>query len=212
MSDVSDVSDVFELGTEAGDFLVDAALDAGYELGVFDAVAGGSRTFDELAAGLASRRLRALVDVLALVGALVREGDRFARGHVPPRKDAAHRDATTTNPAGVTGDGLALAVRAGAELRDVEFVQFHPTVLLRDSARGQCPLITEALRGAGAVVVDAAACRSSPAATRSATSPPGMLWRRPCSSGWNRETARATICGWTPPRWAAPCWNGISLP
>ena len=64
--------------------------------------------------------------------------------------------ATTTNPAGVTGDGLALAARAGAELRDVEFVQFHPTVLWQDAAIGQCPLITEALRGAGAVLVDTA--------------------------------------------------------
>ena len=64
--------------------------------------------------------------------------------------------ATTTNPAGLTGDGLALAARAGAELRDVEFVQFHPTVLWQEASRGQCPLITEALRGAGAVLVDAA--------------------------------------------------------
>jgi L-aspartate oxidase len=63
--------------------------------------------------------------------------------------------ATTTSPGGLTGDGLALAARAGAELRDVEFVQFHPTVLWQPSARGQCPLITEALRGAGAVLVDA---------------------------------------------------------
>jgi L-aspartate oxidase len=62
---------------------------------------------------------------------------------------------TTTNPAGLTGDGLALAARAGAELRDVEFVQFHPTVLWQEASRGQCPLITEALRGAGAVLVDA---------------------------------------------------------
>ncbi len=64
--------------------------------------------------------------------------------------------ATTTNPAGLTGDGLALAARAGAELRDVEFVQFHPTVLWQEAARGQCPLITEALRGAGALLVDVA--------------------------------------------------------
>jgi len=63
--------------------------------------------------------------------------------------------ATTTNPAGLTGDGLALAARAGAELQDVEFVQFHPTVLWSETARGQCPLITEALRGAGAILVDA---------------------------------------------------------
>jgi L-aspartate oxidase len=64
--------------------------------------------------------------------------------------------ATTTNPAGVTGDGLALAARAGALLRDVEFVQFHPTVLWQEASSGQCPLITEALRGAGAVLVDVA--------------------------------------------------------
>jgi L-aspartate oxidase len=67
--------------------------------------------------------------------------------------------ATTTNPAGLTGDGLALAARAGAELRDLEFVQFHPTVLWQEDARGQRPLITEALRGAGAVLVDAAGAR-----------------------------------------------------
>ncbi len=62
--------------------------------------------------------------------------------------------ATTTNPAGVTGDGLALAARAGAVVRDVEFVQFHPTVLWSGDASGQSPLVTEALRGAGAVIVD----------------------------------------------------------
>lgn len=64
--------------------------------------------------------------------------------------------ATTTSPAAVTGDGLALAARAGAELCDVEFVQFHPTVLWQAGARGQRSLITEALRGAGAVLLDAA--------------------------------------------------------
>jgi L-aspartate oxidase len=64
--------------------------------------------------------------------------------------------ATTTDPPGLTGDGLALAARAGADVRDVEFVQFHPTVLWQPAARGQLPLITEALRGAGAVLVDAA--------------------------------------------------------
>jgi L-aspartate oxidase len=61
---------------------------------------------------------------------------------------------TTTNPAGATGDGIAIAARAGAVIRDLEFVQFHPTVLWLQGASGQCPLITEALRGAGAVLRD----------------------------------------------------------
>lgn len=62
--------------------------------------------------------------------------------------------ASSTNPADITGDGLALAARAGAELTNVEFVQFHPTVLFVAGTRGQSPLITEALRGAGGVIVD----------------------------------------------------------
>lgn len=62
--------------------------------------------------------------------------------------------ATTTNPAGATGDGLALALRAGAEACDLEFVQFHPTVLWQATGHGQQPLVTEALRGAGAVLID----------------------------------------------------------
>jgi L-aspartate oxidase len=62
--------------------------------------------------------------------------------------------ATTTNPAGATGDGLALAARAGVTLAGLEFMQFHPTVMWQPGGTGQRPLITEALRGAGAVLVD----------------------------------------------------------
>jgi L-aspartate oxidase len=61
----------------------------------------------------------------------------------------------TTNPAVSTGDGMALALRAGAVLRDLEFVQFHPTVMyLGPGSRGQQPLISEAVRGEGAFLVD----------------------------------------------------------
>ena len=63
--------------------------------------------------------------------------------------------AQTTNPAVATGDGTALALRAGATLRDLEFVQFHPTVMyLGADSLGQQPLISEAVRGEGAVLVD----------------------------------------------------------
>ncbi|MFB8401732.1 L-aspartate oxidase [Streptomyces sp. NPDC055912] len=62
----------------------------------------------------------------------------------------------TTNPAVSTGDGVALALRAGAEVSDLEFVQFHPTVLfLGAGSEGQQPLVSEAVRGEGAHLVDA---------------------------------------------------------
>lgn len=60
----------------------------------------------------------------------------------------------TTNPAGSVGHGLALAARAGAQLRDLEMVQFHPTAL--DVGRDPLPLVSEAVRGVGARLVNAA--------------------------------------------------------
>lgn len=58
----------------------------------------------------------------------------------------------TTNPQGSFGHGLALAARAGAELTDIEFIQFHPTAL--DVPSRPMHLISEAVRGEGAVLID----------------------------------------------------------
>src|SRR5688500_873363 len=61
--------------------------------------------------------------------------------------------AITTNPKVATADGWALAHRAGAQLRDLEFLQFHPTALKLPGIN-PAPLISEAVRGAGAVLID----------------------------------------------------------
>jgi L-aspartate oxidase len=68
--------------------------------------------------------------------------------------------AATTNPTVSTGDGVALALRAGAAVTDIEFVQFHPTALAlsgqpANAGGGQLRLVSEALRGEGAHLIDA---------------------------------------------------------
>lgn len=60
--------------------------------------------------------------------------------------------ASTTNPISAVGSGLALAARAGAALRDMEFVQFHPTAIA--AGADPMPLATEALRGEGAILLN----------------------------------------------------------
>lgn len=69
---------------------------------------------------------------------------------------------STTNPDTATGDGVALALRAGAAAADLEFVQFHPTVLYTGPTTGRRPLVTEAVRGEGAVLLDRAGRRFMP--------------------------------------------------
>lgn len=63
----------------------------------------------------------------------------------------------TTNPSGATGDGIALALRAGIPVADLELVQFHPTALAIDAVPR--PLLSEALRGEGALLLDRAGRR-----------------------------------------------------
>ncbi|SFK89213.1 L-aspartate oxidase [Methylorubrum salsuginis] len=106
--------------------------------------------------------------VVATLHDLIRDAEGAVRGVVCARDGAAFRlparavvlatgglgglYASTTNPRGATGRGLLAASRAGAALRDLEFVQFHPTAIA--SGRDPMPLATEALRGEGAALID----------------------------------------------------------
>ena len=84
------------------------------------------------------------------VGVLTPDGPIVARSIVLAMGGAAALWARTTNPEGQIGDAIAIGVRAGATVADLEFMQFHPTVLA-----GSRLLLTEALRGEGATLLDA---------------------------------------------------------
>ncbi|NVN35817.1 L-aspartate oxidase [Komagataeibacter swingsii] len=84
--------------------------------------------------------------------------------------------ADTTNPAGATGSGLAMAARAGAVLGNMEFVQFHPTALSAGPEGQRLCLVSEAVRGEGAILIDETGARfTDELATRDSVS--RAVWR-----------------------------------
>ncbi len=87
-----------------------------------------------------------------------------ARAVIMATGGIGHLYAVTTNPRGANGEALAMAARAGAQIADAEFVQFHPTALTGPFTHGSdpAPLATEALRGEGAQLVNAHGHRFMP--------------------------------------------------
>ncbi|MBK6780362.1 MAG: FAD-dependent oxidoreductase [Gemmatimonadetes bacterium] len=133
--------------------------------------AGGDRTGAAIVAFLTQiLRRHPLVEILRYteVAALGHDGSRLtgvialrngqpvellARDVVLATGGVGQLYGVTTNPLVASGDGWALAWRVGAELRDIEFLQFHPTALKLPGVN-PAPLITEAVRGAGGILVD----------------------------------------------------------
>jgi L-aspartate oxidase len=120
------------------------------------------RALDRAAAQLDIRRNHVALQLLhtddAVTGVLVLNEDGLGIVHAPSVVLATgglgHLYTATTNPEGSTGDGVALAMWAGVAVSDLEFIQFHPTMLFDGDAGGRRPLITEAVRGEGAILID----------------------------------------------------------
>ncbi|MBY0442508.1 MAG: L-aspartate oxidase [Mycobacteriaceae bacterium] len=125
------------------------------------------RALDHAAAGLDIRGQHSAVQVLqhdgAVTGLLVVNPDGLGIVHAPSvilaTGGLGQLYSVTTNPEGCTGDGIALALWAGVAVSDLEFIQFHPTMLFAAGPGGDAgprrPLVTEAVRGEGAILVDA---------------------------------------------------------
>jgi L-aspartate oxidase len=118
----------------------------------------GHTAVDLLTPAHHGRDRRAIYDPLSCVGAYVLDQASgeikrcFARATVLATGGLGQIFLRTTNPVGSRGDGLAMAYRAGARVINTEYVQFHPTAFYHRNA--PCFLITEAVRGAGARLVD----------------------------------------------------------
>ncbi len=107
---------------------------------------------------MAGRVVEVLTASRHVVGALVLSDRGYGVVHAPAVLLATgglgQLFSCSTNPAGATADGIALGLDAGADTADLEFVQFHPTVLFAAGSTGRRPLVSEAVRGEGAVLVD----------------------------------------------------------
>ncbi len=120
------------------------------------------RVLDHAAAALDIRTNHAALHLLhdgdAVTGVLVASPDGVGIVHaasvILATGGLGHLYGATTNPDGSTGDGIALALWAGVAVSDIEFIQFHPTMLFKGHRGGRRPLVTEAIRGEGAVLVD----------------------------------------------------------
>ncbi|MDD4865944.1 MAG: L-aspartate oxidase [Mycobacterium sp.] len=120
------------------------------------------RALDDAARALDVRSrhvaLRVLHDGTAVTGVLVGNSDGLGIISAPSVILASgglgHLYSATTNPDGATGDGIALALWAGVAVSDLEFIQFHPTMLFAPGTGGRRPLVTEAIRGEGAILLD----------------------------------------------------------
>ncbi|MBJ8343157.1 L-aspartate oxidase [Antrihabitans sp. YC2-6] len=101
---------------------------------------------------------RVVTDAAGVTGLLVLSKEGYGVVHTPSVLLATgglgQLYSCSTNPPGATADGIGLALDAGATVEDIEFVQFHPTVLYTPGGTGRRPLISEAVRGEGAKLVD----------------------------------------------------------
>ena len=144
-------------GAEVQRTLDQSALAAGVEVleraFALDAIVGSSADGKRQAAGIR-------VAMLDADGSVTSVGVVRARAVVLATGGYGQVFASTSNPPAVTGDGVAMAMRAGLEVSDVEFVQFHPTVMWSGpDAAGQQALVSEAVRGEGAILYDGAGRR-----------------------------------------------------
>lgn len=150
--------DALSLGQEAGHRrkrIVHAAGDA-TGAAVMARLRAAVTARDDITVVTDARAVDLLHDGGRVTGLAIERGGRLevltTRAVVLATGGLGHLYARTTNPAIATGDGVAMALRAGVSVRDPEFVQFHPTAL--DTSADPLPLVTEALRGAGAVLRD----------------------------------------------------------